>query len=216
MDDLQIEQLSLLPLRRPISMIAIRSSQAGSKTGPANAPRLFFVPVDGSPASGLSVDLAIRLARLAQSEIVLIDVLGSGLEAGLICPADAEPALFGEPGPIAPLLDDEERTARRLRQVLLPLRGRVSQAGIEVSARLLHSDQPAGEVRALVNAAGPDRALVLSNPLNLLPPLRQLTGDLLLEPPCTVYLTGTADSRAHSRTAVVLSLMRWVWQRLTR
>src|SRR5271167_3881894 len=107
MVDLQIEQLSLLPLRRPIPMIAIRSSQAGSKTGPASASRLFFVPVDGSPASGLSVDLAIRLAREAQSEIVLIDVLGSGLESGMMCPADGKPALFGESGPIALPLDDE-------------------------------------------------------------------------------------------------------------
>jgi len=196
-------------------MIATRSSGTGAQTNQANAPRLFFVPVDGSPASQLAVDLAIRLARHARSEIVLIDTLRGESESGASAAVDLGEDLPGYACTVATTTDQETRTAQRLRQVLLPLQGKVGEAGIQVSARLLHSAEPAGELRAIVNAAGPDRALVLSNPLNLLPPLRQLTGDLLLEPPCTVYLTGTTGSRAPS-WPTVLGLMRWLWLRLTR
>jgi nucleotide-binding universal stress UspA family protein len=179
------------------------------------APRALFVPVDGSPASHPALDLAIRLARQSPSEIVLVDLLDSAIEVH--APRAAElgedvPGFACEGMPI----DEEGRTVQRLRQILFPLQGEVEAAGIEASIRLLHGDDPANALRALVSAAGPDRALVLSHPLNLSGEMRRLTGDLLIQQPCTVYLTGATGSPRSTWRAIATGLLRWSWQRLTR
>jgi nucleotide-binding universal stress UspA family protein len=195
-------------------MIATRTSGTGAYTDEARAPRLLFVPVDGSPASSAAVDLAIRVAQQSDSEILLVDMLSHAADDLALEPLVSEE--WSPPPTQDVTLDEEGRTARRLRQVLLPLQGRVSEAGIAVSSRLLHGGRPARELRDLVTVAGPERALVLCNPLDLLGPLRELTGDLLLEPPCTVYLAASRHMRRSTSAAVAARLLSWLWRRINR
>ncbi len=73
---------------------------------------------------------------------------------------------------------------------MLPLQNVVAAAGIPVTIRLLRGEDLAGRLRALVTAEQPRPALVLGNPVRLYRPLRELTGDLLADAPCTAYVAG--------------------------
>jgi nucleotide-binding universal stress UspA family protein len=196
-------------------MTSVRLTGAEVLGDETRAPRALFVPMDGSPASSPALNLAIRLARQSRSEIVLVDLLGSATEAHASRVAElAEDAMSCACE--TRQMDEEGRTVQRLRQILLPLQGEVQAAGVEASVRLLHGDAPADALRALVNAAGPDRALVLSHPLNVSGAMRQLTGDLLIQPPCTIYLTSATGSPRSTWRAIATGLLRWSWQHLTR
>lgn len=120
---------------------------------------------------------------------------------------------LAEYGVVAPAvsqaLDDEACLTRALR-ALLPARQRLAAAGIPVTIRMLRSANPAAELRGLlVSTRG---ALVLANPPELGGALRTLTGNLLSEPPCTVYVAGLARPARPPRWRILSRLLRQIWQ----
>ena len=188
-------------------MIETRSAQTKPEGSAALQRCRLFVPVDGSPSSGRAVDLAVRLALRSKGEIVLIDLFDG--DAGDAESSDGEGGLAAA----VSMAVAENRTAQRLRRLLLPLELRISAAGVEASGRMLHGAEPASHLRAIIGDAGSNRVLVLSNPLNLESPLRELTGDLLLTPPCTIYVTGAGRPAASAWRRILSGAMRSLWQR---
>ena len=179
-------------------MIATRHPDIGVPAAGADEPRTLVVPVDSSPASIVAVNLATRLALQSGGQIILVDV-SDGTETEPVLPTD-----------------EETQPANHLRRVLLPLQNAVSAAGVEVSCRLLHGDDKGSQLRALISGAGDGRAVVLNNPLNLSGALRDVTGELLLQPPCTAYLAGVENSASASWTAILAGVARWLWHQLIR
>jgi nucleotide-binding universal stress UspA family protein len=169
--------------------------------------RSLFVPVDASSASRRAVNLAIGIARDTGARIVLVDVLPDES-------VDAEPdpelvrALFmaAELGlgaaPILPPEDEQTRACRRVEQVLMPLRRLVHAAGVPVRTLLLRGRNPEAQLRFLVQTAAESHALVLSNPGALFSGVKELTGDLLLDPPCRLYVDGLDRPRSPGSTSL--------------
>jgi nucleotide-binding universal stress UspA family protein len=152
-------------------MIDLRSSTTEERSPEADAPRELFVPVDATAAARRPLDLAIRLARQSPSRIIFIDVLP----------------------------DAESRTSTGVRQVLLPLQREVEEAGVPASIHSLQGSDPVLRLRELLRSSAPGRALVLGNPLELSGPLREVTGDLLVNQPCDVYLTSRSRGASKRR-----------------
>lgn len=187
----------------------------------AGSPRPLFVLVDASSASQRAVEMALRLAQMRRSEIVLVDVLPQPAPEGELEPEAVSAALMASelgygvllPAPVA---DEEARTTRRLRAVLLPLKKQVEAAGVATSLRLVHGAEPCAEIRRLLAAESTEAALVLPNPLELYGPLRGAATSFMFDPPCTVYLASRANQAGVPFGRVMVGLMRSVWRRLAR
>jgi nucleotide-binding universal stress UspA family protein len=163
--------------------------------------RSLVVPVDAMAASQRAVELAIRVAKLNPTQIVLVALLPPRRAADEFEPEEIE-AMFmaterGLPAPVViEPLDDEARVRERYDHVLLPLQKLVAAAGVPVTLRLLCGADLDRQLRELVAAETPGPALVLGNPLKLYRPLRKLTLELMADAPCTVYAAGIDAPRS--------------------
>jgi hypothetical protein len=157
--------------------------------------RSLFVPVDASSLSRRAVSDAIRIAGDGQ---FLIELVAQLTRPKRITEMDADdlhnlvitsqlgcrPLTAMEPAA------EELRVSQRLRDVLLPLQRQVEAHDLPVALRLLRSGEPARELGETIGGAPAESALLLSDPSQLFGPLRDLSYQLLLDPPCPVYLCG--------------------------
>ncbi|HZQ38626.1 MAG TPA: hypothetical protein VFD32_22060 [Dehalococcoidia bacterium] len=166
--------------------------------------------MDGTPAAQRTVALAEALAVRRGTSVLL---------AGL-APCDPAPDLeslhaqltldeYGVGQPLLWLALDDEACLTRALQALLPARRRLAAAGVPVAIRMLRSADPATELRALL--ARGRGLLVLTNPLDLGGALRTLTNDLLVQPPCSLYVAGLERSARRSWWHPLTELLRHVW-----
>jgi nucleotide-binding universal stress UspA family protein len=170
------------------------------------------VPVDAFPSSREAVQRGIALARDAGATLVLVALLPAyspdpeldrlefqaafmAAELGLGFSWYAEPE------------DDEVRAQRRQRQVLAPLAAMAAREGIPVRIQLLRGGRFAEQLRALIEKT-PGAELVLGNPLKLHDELHDLTGEMLLRPPCKLHVEDLDRPRRQRR--------RPLWRRLLR
>lgn len=198
-------------------------------TAPAPIPRaretdafpcLLFVPVDGSEGAGRALAMAERIARRSGAQIIVLGLAprtpppdAAAIQAQLTL---AELGL----GTVAPAwaVDDEARLTLHLR-LLLPMQQRLQAAGVPAVIRMLRDDDPVVQLRGIAGGAPGRHALALSNPLTIRGPLRALTGALLVEPPCTVYVTGLQPAVGSARRGVIAcaatvgKILRKRWQR---
>jgi nucleotide-binding universal stress UspA family protein len=178
-------------------------------------PRLLFVPVDASPACQRAVRMAIRVAEASLAEIVLVGVFAAARSTPDSGPREVGALLtLSDMGLAAPVpmqvMDDEQQVARMLWDTLIPLQRHVCSSGIPVTIRLLRGD-PAARLRESVAVAPRGCALALNNPLTLDGSLRELTGELLVQPPCTLYVTGLSCDGRSPRGRTITSMVRRLW-----
>jgi hypothetical protein len=179
-------------------------------------PRLLFVPVDSSPACERTIAMATTIAMRHRSLVVLV-----GVEPGTApytCPDPEEvqallqAAEHGLVTALPPAVEDaEERVARLLWHVLLPVQLRLRDAGIESQVRVLRGHDPALELREVLVGSPHGSALALGNPLTLGDPLRDLTRALLVRPPCTLYVAGLAPHDNPRRWRILSWMLGKTW-----
>jgi nucleotide-binding universal stress UspA family protein len=178
------------------------------------------VPVDGSPSGERALDMGSSLARRHGYALVLAGVLRDAPPTCAYDAAEVEALLLaaelGMGTPFPPLrLDlepDEERIARTLWRVLLPLQHRLEAAGLTASLRVLNREDPAGALFALLDEAPRRSAVALGSPLELTGPLREISARLITRPPCTLYVTGLTGSTPSHRFGLIAGLLRRIWQ----
>ena len=143
------------------------------------------VPIDGSECAVAAINLAVTVARIQPSKVVLA----------------------GIPSMNAAECGAEERRVQTLRRVLMPLQRRLQVVGITTAARILHSDDPAAELRMFIAGAPRGSVLVLANPYGATGALRDLASDLACRPPCTLYVTRPPQDYREPRRGLVAWLI---------
>ncbi|HEY7293855.1 MAG TPA: hypothetical protein VH916_02395 [Dehalococcoidia bacterium] len=177
----------------------------------ADAPRLLIVPVDGTRAAQRAVALAEKIAVRDDTAVLLVGLAPAGpaldietLQARLTLDEYG----VGAPAPLPPI--DGEAYLTRVVRALVPAQRRLAAAGVPAALRMLRSHEPAAELRSLLaDARG---TLVLVNPRDLGGSLRALTGELLVEPPCNVYVAGLARPARAPRWHILTALVRCLWR----
>ena len=96
-------------------------------------------------------------------------------------------------GQILPELDEKARVQQRYELVLMPLERRVAAAGVPVKLRVLRGENLSQQLRELLKRNSPRPAVVLSNPLKLFGPLRELTSEFWANPHDVTYISGLVE-----------------------
>jgi nucleotide-binding universal stress UspA family protein len=179
------KSMNTTQLSAPISTV----TQAGLN------PERVIVPVDASRESERAVDLAIRLAQQGLIEIELVALVPEvnaedGPDPELVRAMLMETEMGFGLGEILPEPDEETRVRQRYQWVLYPLERRLNAAAIPVKLRVLHGKALGEQLRTILSVDGPRTAVVLSNPLKLFGPLRELTLEFWANPHRLTYIAG--------------------------
>jgi nucleotide-binding universal stress UspA family protein len=175
------------------------------------------VPVDGSAAVDGALRMALALARHRHATIVLagvpplawpdrleVNALVQASEMGVMPMVASQPAV-----PAGGADAREEAASRTLWQVLLPRQRRLSAAGLPVAVKVLAEGRSSAELRELIAGGPAGSTLALTGSETLREPLLGITRELLLSPPCTLWVADLPSRiPSRERRGLVAGLLR--------